>query len=415
MTEKPYEWSEGAVLADHSHRKHKIVREYFRDYLQVRCQLPQQTKFRLAVVDGFAGGGRYKCGTAGSPIIFIEELKSAVEGLNVVRAANGMATLDIEALVVLNDFDRDAIEILKANVAPLLAECAAACPRLHLRVEYLNGKFEAVYPEIAALLSAGHYPNVLFNLDQCGHIHVAISTLTHILQSFRSAEIFYTFMIDTLVTFLQKSDPMVLEAQLQPLSIAASDVVSLQSTMMSKREWLGAAERIVFNVFEGCARYVSPFSINNPQGWRYWLIHFANSPRARQVYNNVLHDNSSIQAHFGRSGLHMLAYDPRHDSPDLFLFDDDGRQRSRDQLHDDIPRLVTSHGDTLSVLEFYEAVYNITPAHSDDVHAAIIENPDMEVLTPAGGERRKPNTIAIGDTIRVKTQKSFFPMFIRPS
>jgi three-Cys-motif partner protein len=41
-------------------------------YLAVRCQFPAQTKFRLAIVEGFAGGGRYKCGTAGSPLIFIE-------------------------------------------------------------------------------------------------------------------------------------------------------------------------------------------------------------------------------------------------------------------------------------------------------------------------------------------------------
>jgi hypothetical protein len=60
-------------------------------------------------------------------------------------------------------------------------------------------------------------------------------------------------------------------------------------------------------------------------------------------------------------------------------------------------------------------LFNVTPAHSDDAHVAIIENSDMEVITPAGGQRRKPNTIAIGDTVRLKRQKSFFPMFPRPS
>jgi len=414
MTEKPYDWSDGAELAEHSHRKHKIVREYFSDYLRVRCQLPQQSKFRLAVVDGFAGGGRYAGGTAGSPIIFIEELERAVDTLNVTRAASGMSTLDVEVLLIFNDCDREAIEALKGYVAPLEAKIKLACPRLHLRIEYLNDFFEAAYPRIKSFLQQGHYPNVLFNLDQCGHTHVAIPTLNDILRSFRSAEVFYTFVIDSLVAFLNKSNPTVLQAQLTPLGISAQQIISLQSSVLSKREWLGAAERIVFDVFKGCATYVSPFSINNPDGWRYWLIHFANSHRARQVYNNVLHDNSSIQAHFGRSGLDMLAYDPRHDAADLFLFDDSGRQRSKNQLLDDIPRVVSFHGDAISLVEFYEAVYNVTPAHSDDVHAAIIENPDMEVITPTGGERRKANTIAMGDTIRLKHQKSFFPMFIRP-
>lgn len=256
---------------------------------------------------------------------------------------------------------------------------------------------------------------MVFNLDQCGHTHVAIATLNDILQSFRSAEIFYTFVIDALIAFLNKSNPSKLHSQLSPLGISVEQITSLQQGLMSRNEWLGAAERIVFEVFKGCAPYVSPFSINNPSGWRYWLIHFANSHRARQVYNNVLHDNSSIQAHFGRSGLDMLAYDPSHDAADLFLFDDSGRQRSKTQLLDDIPRLVEAYGDAISVMEFYEAIYNSTPAHSDDVHTAVIEHPDLEVITSVGGERRKPNTIVIGDTIRLKRQRTFFPMFLQPA
>jgi hypothetical protein len=184
--------------------------------------------------------------------------------------------------------------------------------------------------------------------------------------------------------------------------------------LMSKQEWLGAAERIVFDTFRSCAAFVSPFSIHNPEGWRYWLIHFANSYRARQVYNNVLHRNSSVQAHFGRSGLDMLAYDPSHDSGSLYLFDDTGRERARVQLLDDIPRLISQSGDAISVQDFYAAVYNITPAHSDDVDAAIFESPDTEVITPAGRERRRAGTISVGDTLRLKRQRSLFPMFRGP-
>ena len=64
--------------------------------------------------------------------------------------------------------------------------------------------------------------------------------------------------------------------------------------MMTRNEWLGTAERTVFDAFRLCAPYVSPFSINNPDGWRYWLIHFANTYRARQVYNNILHGNAEM-------------------------------------------------------------------------------------------------------------------------
>jgi hypothetical protein len=110
----------------------------------------------------------------------------------------------------------------------------------------------------------------------------------------------------------------------------------------------------------------------------------------------------------------MLAYDPVHEIGDLYLFDDPGRERSRVQLFDDIPRLIADSGDAIAVEDFYIAAYNITPAHSDDVHAMIIANPDTEVITPAGGERRKAETITVGDTIKLKRQRSF-PMFLSGS
>ena len=57
----------------------------------------------------------------------------------------------------------------------------------------------------------------------------------------------------------------------------------------------------------------------------------------------------------------------------------------------------------------------MTPAHTDDIHSAMIENPDIEVLTQVGGERRKSNTIAVDDIIRLKRQMSFFPAFFDKS
>lgn len=392
-------------------RKHKILREYLARYLAVRCQLPQQSRFRIAVVDGFAGGGRYACGSPGSPIIFIEEVRTAVEQFNLRRAAQGMSPLDIECLLLLNDENTETMDLLKSHVVPLEAAIKADVPRLHLRVEFRNQPFETLYPEVKSLLERGHYRNVLFCLDQCGHSHVNTSTIRDIMASFSSAEIFHTFMIQSLITFLVKADPVMLSSQLKYLGVAADNLRPLEG-LMGKQEWLGTAERIVFGAFRNCAPFVSPFSIHNPDGWRYWLIHFANSHRARQEYNNILHQNSTMQAHFGRSGLDMLTYN-QSDGGSLYLFDVSGRARAKNELAEDIPRLVTEFGDALGVMEFYETIYKMTPAHMDDIHAAIIENPDMEVITQSGGERRTANNIAPNDVLRMRQQRSFFPIFLR--
>ena len=408
--EKRYSWGDGVELEEHTRRKHKILREYFARYLDVRCVRPQQTKFRLAVIEGFAGGGRYKCGTAGSPIIFLEELRSAVDRFNIKRQAESMAPLEIECFLVLNDDSPEAVCLLKNHVEPLVAATRAEVPKLHLQVRYFEKPFEVLYSEVKELLVQGRYQNVLFNLDQYGHSDVGLGTLSDIGSSFASAEIFYTFGISSLLAFLRKSNLQLLTKQLGFLGVTSTDLSSLDG-QMSKREWLGAAERLVFESFHGCARYVSPFSINNPDGWRYWLIHFANSYRARQEYNDVLHRNSSMQAHFGRSGLNMLAFDPQQTENVLYLFDVSGRETATQQLLEDIPRLVTDFGDAVGVGEFYGSIYNMTPAHMDDIHAAIVDNPDLQVLTPSGGERRKANTIDAGDTLRMKRQRSFFPLF----
>jgi len=210
MVAKPYLWQSGATLQEHSKRKHKILREYFARYLAVRCTFPQQTRFRLAVIEGFSGGGRYACGTAGSPIIFIEELRAAAERFNLRRNADGMAPLDIECLLIFNDESSETIEFLKTHVEPLLAAVLAEVPKLHLKALYRNKPFEAAYPEIKQLLEQGGYRSVLFNLDQCGHVHVERSTLSDIVGSFSSAEIFYTFAIESLLAFLEKGEPALL-------------------------------------------------------------------------------------------------------------------------------------------------------------------------------------------------------------
>lgn len=412
MVEKPYEWTAGAALEEHTKRKLRILREYFARYLGVRCQLPQQQRFRLAIVEGFAGAGRYDCGTAGSPVVFLEELQTAVRTFNIRRSNEGFAALDIECLLVLNDATPNVIELLKSNVEPLLAISKETAPKLHLRTEYLAKPFQDAYQEIKALLQQGQYRNVLFNLDQCGHSHVERKTLVDIIRSFASAEVFYTFAIEALLAFLSQAEPQLVTRHLGYLDLDTDDIGSLAG-LVNKNAWLGTAERLVFETFRNCAPYVSPFSINNPDGWRYWLIHFANSYRARQEYNNVLHRNSSAQAHFGRSGLNMLSYDPADDRGGLYLFDVSGRVSAKAQLSEDIPRLVSDFGDSINVGSFYESIYNMTPAHMDDIHAAMIDNPDLEIITEAGGERRKPNTIAAADVIRLKRQRTFFPLFPR--
>ena len=405
MVRKRYEWADGAELVPHTARKLKILGDYFDQYLRIRCKLPQQSRFRLAVVDGFAGAGRYSKGEAGSPIVLIETLRNVAATLSLKRAVDGMAPLTIECKLILNDADPAVAALLRENIAPILASIRAEIPNLHISYDVRSQEFEAAFPKIKEELLSGGFRNVLFNLDQCGHKLVSRATIDDILGSFRSSEIFLTFMIESLMTFLKKANPEGLLKQIQHLGVKSGDMDEIQY-LMSNKEWLGTAERIVFNSFRGAAAYVSPFSIHNPEGWRYWLIHFAQSQKARQVYNDTLHRNSTHQAHFGRSGLNMLTYDPDREGT-LYLFDSDGRKTATEQLLIDVPRVISGFGDAISVDAFYQDIYNLTPAHSDDIKSALFDCPDIEVSTPAGSARRRAGTISPNDIIRLKEQRSF--------
>lgn len=409
MVKKTYDWKGGAELGEHSKRKHKILREYFFKYLTVKCSHPQQSYFHIAIVDGFSGGGRYKCGSPGSPLIFIEELKHAYESINIFRSEQRLKAITFDCFMICNDTELDAINCLKENITPYVAEIKETCPGLKIKVEFSIGRFEENYFSIKDKINNIGVRNVLFNLDQYGYTHVSKQIISDIMSSYKSVEIFYTFMIDALLKYAPKSNVDRLKQYLAPLGISSADLCSI-SNKIGKRQWLGAAEKMIFDNFKACSKYLSPFSINHKGGYKYWFMHFSNNYRARQEYNNVLHDNAQLQAHYGRSGLNMLSYNSA-DEGMLYLFNVDGRKAAKAQLYDDIPSLISKFGNVISVNDFYTKIYNSTPAHSNDIHEAIMENPDIEVITESGGERKKANTIKPNDIIRLTNQKSFFMLF----
>lgn len=406
MVKTNISWVDGPVREDHTQKKHTILAEYFSEYLRIRCKLPQQTKFRLAIVDGFSGAGLYKGGVYGSPLIFLDVLSRVTKEINLHRISEGFNKLKIECLIILNDSDREAIEALKKNAAPLLSGISEIDEDLTVESIFINDKFENIYPDIKSKIISTKIRNVFFNLDQYGYVHVTPDVIKDIMRTWRSAEVLLTFMIQSFLAYLSPHKGNGGAALGPEVQERISQL--LEHKVLSKKEWLGEAEKITYYCLKDCASFVSPFSINNPDGWQYWFMHFATSHRARQVYNDILHQFGEAQAHYGRPGLNMFSYDPRHGGAELHLFDEDSRKASKDALMEDIPRLISASNDALLVKDFYESAYSETPAHSEDINQAIIEHPELEVRTTTGGTRRKPNTIEVGDTILRVPQRRLF-------
>lgn len=80
-----YDWGGSAPpeISPHSLAKHKILQEYVETYIQVLTKKAQgRDVFRLALVDGFAGGGEYtdsraNCHRPGSPLILLDAIRRA--------------------------------------------------------------------------------------------------------------------------------------------------------------------------------------------------------------------------------------------------------------------------------------------------------------------------------------------------
>ncbi len=405
MAKIKYSWADEVQLKKHTRCKLDILREYFARYLQVRCS-PMIPHFRIAIVDGFAGGGIYKDGTAGSPLIFLEELKLFfIE--NTIKRDKTLPELSIECLLIVNEIDPEANESLYKQLKLWEQNNDIPKERFNVKIQTLQKPFLEVYPKIKQTLWNRKFRNVLFNIDPCGYTDFNFTTLQDIMNSFKSAEVFYTFMIGALLQYASWQNLIKTEQKIEKLGVPV-DAFLKDNTLWKKSEWLGEAEKIIHAQFSKIADFVSPFAINQQGGvgYNYWLLHFAKNYRAREVYNNVLHENSSGAAHVGSPGFNMLEYTP--DEKRFFDFSEIARNDSRQELDYDIPKLISEFEREISVDEFRNAIYNDTPAHADDINNALIENHDTEVITDKGVPRRSAKTIKKNDIIRLKKQPSFY-------
>ncbi len=85
MSKQPYNWIPGDPpprIGRHSLAKHEILKSYLEKYVAVLTARLPPRKFKLTLVDGFAGGGVYLHPDAdtlvyGSPFIMLDAMSSA--------------------------------------------------------------------------------------------------------------------------------------------------------------------------------------------------------------------------------------------------------------------------------------------------------------------------------------------------
>ncbi|MCY4610653.1 MAG: three-Cys-motif partner protein TcmP [Gammaproteobacteria bacterium] len=97
MAKKEHHWhigDEPPKIELHSLAKHRVYEEYLTHYIQVLNANPRIPKFRLTLIDGFAGGGVYinpqdNSLYPGSPLRLIKAAEAASAAINVKPLVSG--------------------------------------------------------------------------------------------------------------------------------------------------------------------------------------------------------------------------------------------------------------------------------------------------------------------------------------
>ena len=411
-----YDWKSGIPprLDEHSAAKHRVLRRYVENYIQILCQDPHRDRMRLVVVDGFCGGGIYQDEAGlthpGSPLILREALQCGRARLHTRRAEMGMRRpFDFQASLYLNDIDPDAIA--------MLGEQLRAAPKGEwepdTRVSTLP--FEQLARQlIEAQRGQRGNPRILFVLDQYGLSDATLPVMRELFEAFPKAEIVLTFAIDALINF---ASPNMRERYGKMLAkMGFDEVVSADRLTDLKAEDDGAKHLIqtviLREVFpQTGAAFATPFFIIPKHSRRgYWLVHLANSVRANDEMKSLHWQEKNHFMHFGAEGLNILAFDPLRLEPGQTTFDfgDFARERTTSALHEDLLRRVhDAHGQGITVAELLASVANETPATGGmvrEVLFALDRDRQLDVRSGTGRSRKSVERLQPDDEVHPRRQ-----------
>lgn len=423
MSRSPYEWDPGSPppkIQQHSIAKHDILRAYLSAYIQTLVSNPNRERFRLALVDGFAGGGIYHHAQTGrevlgSPFIMLDAVKEADAIINTSR--HKQVKLDIDYFFV--EKDRAAAAYLRQVLTDM-----GHSARLESDVHLLNADFESSADLLIERIrkKMPRKPRAIFLLDQYGYSEVPADRIAKIIQSLPGSEVILTFNVDALLTYFSEDSARTKQI-LQKIGVP--DVLkgrSFDDIKRSEKHWRLMVQSCLYQeLVEKChAQYYTLFFIRSDRGHGdYWLIHFSQNPRARDVMTRIHWQHNNHFVHYGGAGLDMfriIGYVSKNDEripghqSSLFTFDEDARQTSTNELVTQIAPIIAADDSGMTFAELFATTCNLSPASADIYRDAIDilrGHHEIQVISSSTG---KPTQARIqdGDRISVPDQRNLF-------
>ncbi len=425
MARAPYVWDLAAPprIGIHSRAKHRILGEYLRRYVRVlTSSAPGMEALNLAVIDGFAGGGRYLADDGelvdGSPFVAIDALREAEVSLN----ANRRKPIKVNARFYFVDEDAPAMSCLRTLIDRRPDLCR---DKDGASVRTFNLAFADALPAVIADIkrSRAKQPRAIFILDQYGYTDVPVGMLRTIFRELPRAEAFVTIAVGWIAAYLR--DPADIA---QRLGVPRDRIAELATTLREEdaldvragrdRGHFFLIQRILREAFvRDTTQFYTPFFIVSRDSNRaYWLLHLANSSKAHDVVKTLHWEYENHFQHFGKAGLDMLGYDPERDA-DLtrqasFWFDHDARERTRAALRGAVADRLGRGSGAVTFDDLYAGVCNETPATKTILGDAVCDLAAEGSVTKTGaaGEHREARTVPRGDDMLTRSRQIFLDL-----
>ena len=405
---KKFQWGGEASpeLEDHSQAKLNILSEYIQEYLSIVCTKRQMKDFDITIVDGFAGGGIYKDGEHGSPLVIIGAVNKAKIDINRKR----QLPIDIKPEYFFIEKD-------SSHFQSLLGVLHDHPDSKYIRP--MHGDFNLKLDEIIYAVRKKNPRGgggVIFFLDQKGYDSVTMETINKIGTYLPKAEIILIFAISWLVDFIHDTDKLTNYAN--KMRLDTLDV----SGIIQKKDQFEDTRNVIEAMFSKAIQnasvfpYFRPFFIEPYGSHRgYWLLHLAPNYRAHNAMTEVTWRKGNTMRYYGGAGTRVLeiAYKGMLKGISASVFGEEFTQMARNYhievLTIDLPEVIAKAGN-LTVKELIELTCNDTAATPDMYGKALSELSnanEIDVLGKSGGKKRSEK-INLTDRVKVERQLRIF-------
>lgn len=373
----------------HSKAKLDVLRRYLRAYFDRLNVVPARDQFKLDLVDGFAGGGTFRDGSAevpGTPLIMLEETADARKRLNEDRKK----PLHFDCKFYFVDVSRNHTD----HLAKVLSDRGYDTRASDIVIR--NGRFADEVDAIVAEIKrrqpvAGR---AIFLLDQTGFSQVELGLIRRILDGLPSAEVILTFSADALINFLDER-PEIVKA-VAPLEVTLSQI----RTLLQYRDGDGGRALVQRTLRRHIreatgATFDTPFFIRPAASRRaLWLIHLSRHPTARDVMMQCHWQIKNTFEHYGPGDFGMLGWDVVREPTTLPLFNfaELDAEHMKDGLLNAMVRELSELASVApaSIEDVRNALANRTAARFADLDEVILQlarEKEFDILSQDGKTR----------------------------